>query len=111
MKKIIISFTLIICLFVLTACGSSNELIGTWEGATEDGLNTTFTFKSGNKVEYSNDFGFNSKGTYEIKDSKVTIKLESWDQSKVYEFEVKDESLSLKATDSLSPSYSNMKKK
>ena len=111
MKKIFYSLILVVGVFALVGCGKTNKLVGTWEGKTNDGMNTTFTFKKDGKVDYSNEYGINSNGTYEIKDSEVTIKLESWDKEKVYKFEVKDKKLSLTATDSLSPSYAEMVKK
>lgn len=111
MKKILYSLILVVGVFALVGCGKTNKLIGTWEGKTNDGMSTTFTFKKGDKVEYSNEYGFNSTGTYTIKGSEVTIKLESWDKEKVYKFEVKDKKLSLTASDNLSPSYAEMVKK
>lgn len=110
MKKIITLVLICTSVLLLTACGG-NKLIGTWEGKTEDGIQTTFIFKSGNKVEYKNEVGFNSTGTYKINKDEVTINLESWDKEKVYKFEVKDKKLSLTATDSYSLSYKDMEKK
>ncbi len=110
MKRVITFVVLFVSVFLLTACGG-NKLIGTWEGKTEDGLGTTFTFKSGDKVEYSNEYGIKSTGTYKIEKDKVTISLESWDKEKVYKFAVKNNKLSLTATDKISPSYTDMVKK
>lgn len=112
MKKFLVSVIAVISLFLAVGCGSKgNALIGTWTGDTNDGLETTFVFKKSNKIEYSNEYGFESTGTYKIEDNKVTITLESWDESKIYEFTVKDDTLSLKAIDVYSPSYDNMTKK
>ena len=113
MKKFLISMIAVASLFVAVGCGSKkdNALVGTWEGPTNDGLKTTFVFKKDGKVEYENEYGIKSNGTYEIKDEKVTISLESWDKAKVYEFTIKDNNLSLKATDVYSPSYDKMTKK
>ena len=110
MKKVLYSLILLVGVFTLVGCGKSNKLVGTWEGKTNDGMNTTFTFKKDGKVDYSNEYGFNSNGTYTVKDSEVTIKLESWDQTKTYEFKVDGDKLSLIATDAYSPSYSEMVK-
>lgn len=109
MKKIITFVVLFASVLLLTACGG-NKLIGTWEGTANE-MKTTFTFKSGDKVEYKNELGINSTGTYKIKGEEVTIKLEAWDKEKVYKFEVKNNKLSLTATDSYSPSYKDMEKK
>ena len=111
MKKILGTLVTVCFLFLVVGCGKSNKLVGTWEGATQDGLKTTFVFNKDNTVKYDNEYGFNSTGKYEIKDSKVTITLESWSQPKVYEFEVKNGKLSLTATDQYSPSYKDMKRK
>ena len=109
MKKILATIVMVCSFTLLVGCGS-NKLVGKWEGATEDGLKTTFTFEKKNVVKYQNEFGFNSEGTYSIKDDKVTISLKSWDDDKVYKFQVKDNKLTLTATDKLSPTYKNMKK-
>ena len=111
MKKYLITLCLVFSLFILVGCGSKNELVGTWEGETNDGLKTTFIFESGKTVKYDNEYGFDSEGTYEIKDDIVTIKLDSWDASKEYKFEVKDGKLTLTAQDAYSPSYKDMIKK
>ena len=114
MKKSILLLTvLFVSLFVLVGCGSSNELVGTWKGLTDGEsrdmqIETTFEFKSNNDVNYENEYGIKSSGTYEIKDDIVTIKLDTWDQAKEYKFEVKDKKLSLTATDIYSPSYKEM---
>ena len=110
MKKYLLTLCLILSLFVLVGCGSKCEIDGTWEGETNDGLKTTFVFKDG-KVEYSNEFGFDSKGTYAIKDDVITITLESWDNPKDYKYEIKEDKLSLTAQDKYSPSYKDMIKK
>ncbi len=93
----------------------SAKEVGEWKGLTDGEsrdmqMETTFNFKSNGDVEYSNEFGINSTGTYEIKDDIVTIKLESWESAKDYKFEVKDDKLSLTAQDVYSPSYSEMVK-
>ena len=111
MKKYVVSIVAVISLFLVVGCGKSNKLIGKWDGKTNDGLKTTSEFKKDGTVNYDNEYGFDSTGTYKIEDNKVTISLESWDKDKVYEFEIKDNKLTLKATDQYSPSYSNMTKK
>lgn len=111
MKKYFGIFMVVVCLLCVTACGKGNKLVGKWTGETNDGLETTFNFKKDGKVEYSNEYGFDSTGTYEIKKDVVTITLESWSESKEYKFEVKDGKLSLTAQDKYSPSYKEMIKK
>lgn len=113
MKKVLLGFVAVFAVVLLTACGSSNKLIGTWEGKTEDGLETTFTFEKKDKVSYSNQYGIKSEGTYSIKDDVVTIKLDTWDKALEYTFTVKNKKLTLKPTskNSYSPSYDEMTKK
>ena len=116
MKKRLLLIPLFLVSFLFFGCGkSSNELLGTWKGLTDGSsreyqLETTFNFKSDDKLEYSNEFGIKSNGTYEINENKVAIKLEIWDESKIYEFKVNGDKLSLTATDTYSPSYSEMVK-
>lgn len=109
MKKVLATIVLVCSFALLVGCGS-NKIVGKWEGATEDGLKTTFTFEKKNVVKYQNEFGFNSEGTYSIKDDKITISLKSWSQDKVYTYSIKDGKLTLKASDQFSPSYKDMKK-
>lgn len=111
MKKFLMSVVAVFALVLVVGCGKGNALVGTWEGATNDSLKTTFTFEKGDKVSYENEFGIKSEGTYKIDGNKVTINLKSWDKEKVYKFEVKDKKLSLTATDQYSPSYKDMIKK
>lgn len=52
-----------------------------------------------------------TSGTYTLTDdSKVTIKIDLWDDEKVYEYVVSDGTLKLTATDGLSPDYELTKK-
>ncbi len=114
MKKILLLIPLFFVSILFFGCGkSSNELLGSWKGLTDGSsreyqIETTFNFKNDGNLEYSNEFGIKSSGTYEINENKVTIKLEIWDESKVYEFKVEDDKLALTATDVYSPSYSEM---
>ena len=111
MKKFLMSVVAVFALVLVVGCGKSNGLVGTWKGATNDGLETTFTFEKGDKVSYENQYGIKSEGTYKIDGDKVTINLKSWDQEKVYKFEISGKKLNLTATDKYSPSYKNMEKK
>lgn len=111
MKRFLICMVAIVSIFLVTACGSKNDLIGTWEGKTTDGLKTTMTFKDKDKFEYKNEFGFESTGTYKVKDDIVTLSLKEWDKDKEYKFEIKDKKLSLTAQDKYSPNYKDLEKK
>ena len=110
MKKTIICLVTIFSLLVITGCSKSNNLVGTWKGNTNDGLKTTFKFEKNGNVKYENEYGFASDGTYKIDGDTVTITLKSWNESKKYEFKIKDKKLSLTATDKYSPSYKDMVK-
>ena len=108
MKKLLV---VLVAVLILVGCGKKSPLLGTWNGDTQDGLNTTFIFEKDGNVEYKNEYGFDSEGTYKINKDEVTIKLDSWDKEKVYKFEVKNNKLTLTATDKYSPSYDSMTKK
>ena len=105
MKKVLVSVLLCLSLVFITGCGS-DKLKGTWSKATGDELNAIFTFDGKGEVTYKNDF-YENKGTYTIEDNKVTIK-DIWSDNKVYEFTIKDDKLTLKATDNYSPSYKDL---
>ena len=111
MKKVLVCLVAVLSLVIVTGCGKSNKLVGTWEGKTNDGLETTFEFKKNGDVNYKNEYGFDSEGTYEIDGNIVTINIKTWSQAKKYKFEVKDKKLSLTAQDQFSPSYKDMIKK
>lgn len=110
MKRFLVCLVAVISIFLVTGCGK-NAIVGTWEGTSNDGLKTTFEFKNDGKVAYDNEYGFNSTGTYKLKGSTITIKLETWEKEKEYKFEIKNNKLSLTAQDDYSPSYKDMKKK
>ena len=57
------------------------------------------------------DNGFEGEGTYSIEDTKLKIKLKSWDEEKVYEFKLEGDKLSLTPTDPYSPKYPELIKK
>lgn len=113
-KKIFLISLFFVSLISLVGCGkSADKLKGTWKGLSDGEsrdyqIDTTFKFDGNSNVEYENEYGIKSKGTYEIKDNKVTISLETWDSKKEYEFTINDNKLSLKATDVYSPSYSEL---
>ena len=113
MKKYFGLLLIVICVLTLTACGKSesNKLIGTWTGISSGNINTTYTFKKDLTVDFDDEYGFYpSSGTYEINEDVVTIKLDSWSESKQYRFEIKDGKLSLMAISAYMPSYPEMTK-
>lgn len=109
MKKIILSLALIVSVIFLTACGDKTpEIVGKWSGETNDGINATFVFHKDNTIDYDNTY-FSNSGKYSLDGNKVTIE-DVWDNPKTYEYKIKDNKLSLIATDSYSPSYSGLSK-
>ena len=113
-KKYLLLITLFVSLFLFVGCGKEkSELVGTWKGLTdgesrEYQMETTYTFDDDGTVKYSNEYGFDSTGTYKIDGNKVTIKLTTWDKEKVYEFSIKDDKLTLTIDDQISPTYTDM---
>lgn len=110
MKKFYVSIVAIFMLILVTGCGKSNPIVGTWEGATEDGLATTWEFKSNNKVDYKDTFETGT-GKYEIDGNTIKISLDIKENEKVYEFKVEGNTLTMLATDQVSPSYNKLTKK
>ncbi len=124
MKKNVLLIVLIVILifgilFVVHTMGNGREpkdlLIGTWKGLTdgesrEYQVETTFTFEKDGKLTYSNEYGFTSKGKYEITENLITLKTETWDKERVYEFEIKDNKLTMKTKDIYLPNYTDMEK-
>lgn len=110
MKRILVCLIAVISIFLVTGCGKGS-IVGTWEGASSDGLKTTFEFKKDGTVAYDNEYKFASTGDYTIKGDILTIKLESWEKTKEYKYEIKKNKLSLTAQDDYSPSYKDMEKK
>ena len=109
MKKVLLSVLIVMTLFIFAGCGSKNELEGTWKNPKDDTMNTVWVFSDDEKCEMKNDY-YTSKGTYKINDNKVTIDLDGWINPKVYKYEVKNDKLTLKATDTTNPSYEGMTK-
>ena len=110
-KIMAIAILLGIALTILTGC-NFDTIVGTWEGATQNGIKTTFTFGKDGNVTYSNEYGIESEGTYELKENGIiTITLQSWEKPKEYRYEVKNNKLNLRASDNYSPSYIEMEKK
>lgn len=112
MKKIFISLVTVCIAVLLVGCSSSDILKGTWSGEDDFYGEVTFAFDGNGTVTYSTNMVDNIKGTYTIdSDTKVTIKLESWSNEKVYNYTIKNNVLELSADDIYSPSYSNLLKK
>lgn len=111
MKKIISALLCIVIVLSFAACGSTDALKGTWTQESADYGTVTWTFDGNGKCTLDTDFLDKAPGTYEIvDDSNVKIKIDLWEEEKVYEYTVSDSSLKLTATDGLAPDYELTKK-
>lgn len=113
MKKIISVVLCLVFVLSLAACGggSGDALKGTWVQENTDYGTITWNFDGSGKCTLETDFMDKAPGTYTITDgSKVTIKIDLWDDEKVYEYAVSGGTLKLTATDGLSPDYELTKK-
>ena len=112
MKKILISSMLVCVLIasmlILAGCGK-DKLAGKWSDAVDDMYNATFEFDGKGNVTYVTEYA-EGKGTYKIKDDKVTISLDIWTKPIEYKFEFNDKKLTLTATNGYSPNYKELKK-
>ena len=85
--------------------------MGTWSGKNNDDVETEWKFEKDGKCIMKNDYGYEGEGTYSIEDTKLKIKLKSWDEEKIYEFKLEGDKLSLTPTDPYSPKYPELIKK
>ena len=113
MKKILSAILCFVMIFSFAACGGSKDALeGTWTQQHDDYGTVAWEFDGSGKCTLDTDFLDKAPGTYTINDeSKVTIKLDVWDDEKVYEYTVSYGNLKLTATDELSPSYEELTKK
>ena len=109
MKKVLSFVTIVVVVLVLSGCGKKDVLKGTWGNGINDYFNATWTFDGKGNVTLKTD-DIESKGSYKINDQEVTIELDVWEESKVYKFVIDNDTLTLAATDFVSPSYINLKK-
>ena len=112
MKKLITAVLCLVIILSLAACGGGGDVLkGTWIQEDTDYGTVTWIFDGKGKCSLDTDFLDKASGTYTITDdSKVTIKIDLWDDEKVYEYTVSDGNLKLTATDELSPDYDLTKK-
>lgn len=112
MKKLISAVLCLIIILSLAACsGGGDALKGTWVQENTDYGTVTWDFNGNGKCTLDTDFLDKASGTYTITDDgKITIKIDLWEEEKVYEYTVSDSNLKLTATDGLSPDYDLAKK-
>ena len=94
MRKITLVLTAAALAFGLTACGSKDELAGTWSAEFEyDGV-ITWTFDGKGNCKMENSF-LEQNGTYTIEGDQLTVKLELWSEPSTYTFSVNGSSLTM----------------
>ncbi|MDL2220810.1 DUF5640 domain-containing protein [Eubacteriales bacterium OttesenSCG-928-N14] len=111
-KKVVLGILLLAAMMLtMVACGgSSNDaLSGTWEGTYEDGA-ATWTFDGKGKCTLTNVFSSDLKGSYTIDGEDVSIKLDDWENAKLYHYKIDGSKLTLTADDAYSPNYELQKK-
>lgn len=89
---------------VLAACGESGSkdaIAGTWKQTDDVNGNWTWTFDGAGKCNLDGETtGFKSDGTYTIDETAktVTVKINGWDDEKVYTYTLTDTTLDLNST-------------
>lgn len=94
MKKFTALLLLTVALLTLAACGSKDELAGTWSAEFEyDGV-ITWTFDGKGNCKMENSF-LEQDGTYTIEGDQLTVLLELWSEPSTYTFSVSGNSLTM----------------
>jgi len=112
-SKVLLSVVLIMSLvFAMAACGGGSDdspekaFKGSWVSeATEDSIETTFTFDGKGKCSFENEYGIKGEGTYTVDGSDLTIEMDLWDAPHEYSYEIDDTTLTLDNYDDYKPSY------
>ena len=94
MKKFISLLLLAAAILTLAACGSKDQLAGTWSAEFEYDGEITWTFDGRGKCTMEN-FFTKQNGTYTIEGDQLTVKLELWDDASTYTFSVDGSSLTM----------------
>lgn len=80
---------------------SADILSGTWKQTDEVNGDWTWTFDGAGKCKLVGDTtGFSGDGTYQLDEGKkqVTVKIDGWDDEKVYDYTLDGDKLDLKST-------------
>lgn len=95
-KRFGILFLSTFLLIIMTGCGKSEGLVGTWNYYDEVSKSTKgdiyYKFKDGNKGSYTF-YGDEKEFTYEDKGNKVTISYKNTTVPNEYEYRIEDDML------------------
>ena len=93
--KTLPAMTLVIAIaLAMVACGSKDAVAGKWTADLgADGV-VTWEFNGSGKCSMKNTY-MEQDGTYTIEGDQMTVKLELWDEAKVYTFSVDGDSLTM----------------
>ena len=96
-KKISLFTVLLVVLFIISGCGNSNSIVGTWEYF--DGNNTRsdvyYQFNKDNSGSYSY-YGSSKTFKYEDRGNKVVITYDGNTSSSEFEYSINDGTLTIK---------------
>lgn len=110
MKKSASLLLVLTMILALVACGGSKDAVaGTWSADMgADGVVTwTFDGKGGCTMDNT---VMKQTGTYSLNGDQMTVKLENWDNEKVYTFSVDGSSLTMNDNEGLAVSGTYTKK-
>ncbi len=109
-KKLVCALLVLTMVIALSACGKSKDAVtGTWTGDMGLDGNITWTFDGKGGCTMKNEF-MTQNGTYTLEDDQITIKLENWDNAKVYTFSVDGNSLTMNDNEGIAVSGTYTKK-
>lgn len=97
LKKISLFAVLLVAAVVLTGCGNSNSIVGTWQYKDGDSINSDvyYTFNKDKTGGYTY-YGQERKFTYEDKGTKVKISYEGTTTPNEFDYSIKDNVLTIK---------------
>ena len=109
MKKYILGFITIVLFITLCGCTKKNDsIIGKWQLKEIQGGPITVVFNKDKTLEFSN-ANLEAKGTYKIEGNVVTF-INIWDVEVQYEYEIKDDKLSLNGVNRRTLSYIDLER-
>ena len=109
MKRLTALALVLLLTLALTACGSKDEVAGTWAADMGADGYITWTFDGKGGCTYDNEV-VKQKGTYSLSGDQMTVKLENWDSEKTYTFSVGSDGLTMNDNEGLAVSGTFAKK-